>query len=145
MANSRLATLALAAIVMMFSSGFMRVSYPPVFTEADNNTTIVVSKGTLIEIRLHERPASGHIWQINATDGLTIERDIALPVFPDTIVSIRHMVRNPPGIRCLDIRATGEGHQNVTCTMPKMPQGFVLNIEVEKPAASPSAVKSCVI
>jgi predicted secreted protein len=145
MANLRLAMLALAAITVIFFIGFMRVSYPPVFTEADNNSTIVVSQGTLIEIRLHERPASGYVWSINASDGLAVERDIAIPVFPDSVVSTRHMVKNPNGIRCLDIRAIGQGHQNVTCILPKTPQKFVLNIEVESSGVSPTAVKSCII
>ncbi len=148
MVNFRLATLALAAIALIFSLGFMRMSYPPVLTEADNNATIVVSQGTLIEIRLHERPDSGLIWCIEASEGLAVERDIALPSFPDPIVSIRHMVKNPYGIRCFDIRAIGRGHQNVTCTLESL-QGwpiekFVLHVEVEKSDVIPPAVKSCI-
>jgi predicted secreted protein len=145
MANLRLATLALAAITMIFFIGFMRVSFPPVFTEADNNSTIVVSQGTLIEIRLNERPESGHIWRIEASEGLAVERDIAIPAFPDSIVSTRHMVKNPCGIHCFDIMAKGQGHQNVTCTLLKTPQKFFLNIEVESSGVSPTAVKSCII
>lgn len=126
---------AMAAISFIFiCQGFVRVNYPRVYTEADNNTTVTVSPDTIIEIRLHERAESGLIWGINVSDGLVLERDIVFPLFPDTITGIRRMVLNPYGIHRFNLRAVSPGMRTIECILanPREPpvKRFVLYVNV---------------
>lgn len=101
------------------------------YTEADNNQTVTVAKGTIIAVKLGSNPSTGYSWNTTATTGLTVKSlgHVTNP-HPSGMVGV-------PGNDTWEITATGEGDQKFTGVFkqPWMPASasdktFTLNIKI---------------
>jgi inhibitor of cysteine peptidase len=81
-------------------------TYGKLFTEKDNGKTVPMLNGAQFALMLHENQATGYVWNMSLSSGLTLLADEYFPEQPGGIVGAG-------GFHEWDVKATGTGNQTL--------------------------------